>query len=208
MIVFIIMLFALILFFAFYSNDEKTSSNQRKIEISIPDPEITPIIDFIKYIEKENVSYLKAIYEQHFKSNYLKPLYRKAFEEKINNGKLVSDEFLNILYPILQKAKTYKYNLDFELTGVHIKDRKKYILSECELYDFVILNHEPNNPHDNQAIKVEHFHKKIGYVPSGLTDTLHNIIKEDFLAYIDALYEVDGFLTVDIIICYNHELPL
>jgi len=207
MIVLVTIVISLIFFIIFYSSDNKVSSNQRKIEISIPNPETSTEIDFIKFIQKENVNYLKAIYEQHFKLNYLKPLYRKAFEEKITNGKLVSDEFLNILYPILQKVKTYKYNLDFELTGVHIKDRKKYILSECELYDFVILNHEPNNQFDNQAIKVQHFGKKIGYVPAHLTDILHDIIKEDFLAYINSCFEIDGFLTVDITICYNHELP-
>src|SRR5690606_10985123 len=100
MVIFIIIVVLLIFLIIFYSNENKPNTNQRKIEISIPNPETTPVIDFIKYIEKENVSYLKAIYEQYFKLNYLKPLYRKAFEEKISNGKLVSDEFLNILYPI------------------------------------------------------------------------------------------------------------
>ena len=76
----------------------------------------------------------------------------------------------------------------FELTGVHIGQRKNYLLNYCEEYDPVVLKKEKNNPASKLAIAVKHENKLIGYIAERDLDEVHGFyenISQSFIASIE-----------------------
>ena len=87
---------------------------------------------------------------------------------------------------------------EYEITGVHIANRKNYILNYCAEYDELELKHEKNNKFSDRAIVVKHDGKKIGYISESDVEEVHGIIKNPFTSHI-AEIEYDGsYLTVQI----------
>ena len=91
---------------------------------------------------------------------------------------------------------------EFEVTGIHIENRKKYILDNCNEYDEVTLKHEKNNKFSNRAIVVKHNNKIIGYIPESEVEEVHEIIKNNFEAKISEIDYDGSFLNIKINIEY------
>jgi hypothetical protein len=100
---------------------------------------------------------------------------------------------------ILENAESETGNYEeYELTGVHIPNRKNYVLNYCNEYDELELKHEKNNKYSDKAIVVKHNGKKIGYIAEYDVEEVHEIIKNPFTSHI-AEIEYDGsYLTVRI----------
>lgn len=180
------------------------SLKKSKIDVILPNPEITNDEEMIKYIHNTFSIELKSVYEELNKQEYfIKPFVRRAFEEKIKNHILVSNDFLEIIYPSLKLSKDYVDNFTFDVAGVHIPNRKSFIRNECEIYDFIDLEPEPNNPFGSDAIKVKCHNKLIGYVPSIDTFDVHEILKHNYIAYVECISDIDNFLEVTVKINFN-----
>lgn len=98
------------------------------------------------------------------------------------------------------KRSFFKKYETFEITGVHIPDRKNRIIKTCLIDDQVLLSREPNNKFDLNAIVVENYKGKIGYIQSADTSYVHSILEKEHYAYISYLDNNDNYLTVEITI--------
>ena len=106
----------------------------------------------------------------------------------------------NIIKPILHKS--FENISEYEVTGVHVENRKKYITENCSEYDEVSLKHEKNNQYSNRAIHIKHHDKIIGYIPEYEVEDVHQILKTDYEAKISEIDFYGGYLTVKINIEY------
>lgn len=85
-----------------------------------------------------------------------------------------------------QGAGEYEVGFDeFEVTGVHLPGRKKYILDNCSEEDLVEFIPEKNNPANPLAVAVKHKKKLIGYIADYDLDQVHELMK----------YEHEGIIT-------------
>lgn len=94
--------------------------------------------------------------------------------------------------------KTYENISEFEVTGIHIDNRKKYISENCSENDDVKLKHEKNNPYSNRAIVVKHLGKTIGYIAEYDVEEVHEILITEFEAKISEIDFDGNYLTVRI----------
>lgn len=92
---------------------------------------------------------------------------------------------------------------EFELTGVHIPKRKKYILKNCAENDVVELRHEKNNTFSDKAIIVTHNGAEIGYIAEHDLHEVHEIISNPFTSHITAIDFDGSFLAVYIALDYK-----
>lgn len=91
---------------------------------------------------------------------------------------------------------------EYEVTGVHIPNRKNYILNYCAEYDQVDLKHEKNNKYSDRAIVVKHNRKTIGYIAEYDVEVIHEIIAKPYKAIITEIGYDGSFLTVRLTIGY------
>ncbi|SDW55169.1 hypothetical protein [Flavobacterium degerlachei] len=106
----------------------------------------------------------------------------------------------NIANPIVNN--TFQNNSEYEIVGIHVENRKKYITANCSEYDEVFLKHEKNNQYSNRAIQIKHLNKIIGYIPEYEVEEVHEILKNEYEAKISEIDFFNGFLTVKINIEY------
>lgn len=106
----------------------------------------------------------------------------------------------NIIEPILNN--TFQNYSEFEIVGIHVENRKKYITENCSEDDEVILKHEKNNQYSNRAIQIKHLNKIIGYIAEYEVEEVHEILKTKYEAKISEIDFYNGFLTVKINIEY------
>lgn len=92
---------------------------------------------------------------------------------------------------------------EFELSGVHIPKRKKYILNYCAENDAVELTHEKNNSYSDKAIVVTHNGAEIGYIAAHDLDEVHEIISNPFTSHITAIDFDGSYLAVYIALDYE-----
>lgn len=90
-------------------------------------------------------------------------------------------------------------NVFFEVVGVHIPSRRRFILNNCALGDKVILEADPTNPHDSDAIKVMCHNRLIGYIKSYEIEDVNLFIEDEYVAKILTI-DVDyrNYITVEI----------
>jgi hypothetical protein len=105
-----------------------------------------------------------------------------------------------------RRLKNFNDSNAFEVTGVHISDRKKYITYYCQEYDMVTLTHEKNNTYSNRAIVVKHNNKRIGYISENDLEYVHDIIKNNYEALITSIDFDGSYLNVIINIEYHNPI--
>jgi len=97
----------------------------------------------------------------------------------------------------------YENRKSFEITGVHIEGRKKYIINYCSIFDEIELIHEPNNKFSKRAIVVKHNGRKIGYIPEYDVEEVHEIIKRPYEANIDEINYYSSYLSVQAMVRFD-----
>ena len=105
--------------------------------------------------------------------------------------------------------QTIEYNLKdypneyvFNVKGVHLEHYLYAVLNCCKVHDIVTLVPEPNNTYDSNAVKVECSGWQIGYVPQYETDEVYDILKKDYIAYVEKC-ETAGYIKVSVRIKYK-----
>jgi len=94
---------------------------------------------------------------------------------------------------------TGKETLLFELTGVHVPERMRYISGFVKQSDSVTLEFEPNNRYDENAIMVLHGGVNIGYVPSFETEEVKKFVtKYEYYALVYKKEINMGYLYMEI----------
>lgn len=115
-------------------------------------------------------------------------------------------ESKKLLKDIRNKYPKVKQNFEneneYEVTGVHIANRKKYIIENCIEYDEVELLHEKKNKYSEKAVAVKHLNKIIGYISESENEEVLEIIEKNYDAKIIEIDYDGGYLTVKIIIEY------
>src|SRR5690554_2381820 len=92
-----------------------------------------------------------------------------------------------------------KETLLFELTGVHVPERMRYISGFVKQSDSVTLEFEPNNRYDENAIMVLHGGVNIGYVPSFETEEVKKFVtKYEYYALVYKKEINMGYLYMEI----------
>lgn len=76
-----------------------------------------------------------------------------------------------------ERSEERRSKMTFQLTGLHLPERKRYIMSNCKVDDSVKLKFEPDNEYDKNAIMVLHNGFQIGYVPAKQTRRIANFIR-------------------------------
>ena len=102
-----------------------------------------------------------------------------------------------------QGAGEYEMGFEeFTLTGIHIPNRKKYILDNCQQEDKVEFIVEKNNPVNPLAIAVNHKGKLIGYIGDDDLDHAHDFINYEHEGLITSIDYDGDHLTVDVELGY------
>lgn len=92
-----------------------------------------------------------------------------------------------------------KDSIVVELTGVHIPERKAYILNYCNKSDIVKLEFEPTNKFDEKAIMVFHDNFHIGYIAAVDNEEVGEFMRK--YSYHSFIYKYDtsgGFIYIEI----------
>lgn len=122
--------------------------------------------------------------------------YASDAKNKIQNAIIKARQ---IISKPVKKSETYL----FELKGVHIKERKSFILDFCSPSDVVEMENDPTNIHDKNAIKVLYEGFTIGFVPIYQTSEVKNIISTNqYIAKINSIKFDGDYLYVDIVVDY------
>lgn len=95
------------------------------------------------------------------------------------------------------------YMSDFEVVGVHVKDRKWYVINHVIEHNPVELVPEPTNKFSKDAIMVEVNGVHVGYISEDDVDEVHEIIKGPHQARVLLKDYTNGYLTLKIEI--NHK---
>jgi hypothetical protein len=90
----------------------------------------------------------------------------------------------------------------FSVSAVHLEPYIFPVINYCKVYDVITLIQEPSNSHDSNAIKVECNGWHIGYVPKYETEDVRNILKKEYIAYIEE-HTIYGHINVNVNIRYN-----
>lgn len=80
----------------------------------------------------------------------------------------------------------------FDIAGLHINDRKSYILLHCKLFTFLTLFRDTDNQYSDRAIGVKHNNVLIGYVPEVDIDDISPLLDFPHKAKISC-YHYDGY---------------
>lgn len=120
-------------------------------------------------------------------------------EFRIQESKKLLDE-IKTKYP--KAPQKFGNENEYEVTGVHIPNRKKYILENCSENDEVEIFHEKKNTYSEKAIAIKHFNKIIGYISQYENEEVHEIIEDNYEGKISEIEFENGYLTVKIIIEY------
>jgi|SRR5690606_12682447 len=96
--------------------------------------------------------------------------------------------------------------ITFQVTGVHIANRKSYILNYCEEYSYINFVKEPRNKVDPNAIKIMHENKLIGYVPAYMTSEIHELWDRQMPGIITSIDYDGSFLEVEVDFRYKIEV--
>lgn len=133
-------------------------------------------------------------------------IYSKTVSESIKKTNDLIDSSRKILAEIQEqkniKIATLENEATFEVTGIHIADRKNRIKKTCEVNDEVIVSAEPKNKFDPNAIMVQNHKGKLGYIMADDTEEVHRIIKGEHYSYISYIDDFDNYLTLEISIKY------
>jgi hypothetical protein len=142
-------------------------------------------------------------------NNIKKPpqnLYSKVISPDIQRTNEAIERSRKLLKGIEEQKKikiaSFKNSETFELTGIHIANRKNRIKKTCEENDEIIVSPEPKNKFDRNAIMIENYDGKIGYIKSEDTYEVHQLIGDDHYSFISLIDDFDNFLTVEITILY------
>lgn len=84
----------------------------------------------------------------------------------------------------------------FDLTGVHIAKRKKYILDNCQEYDDVELFRDVKNSKDPNAIGIKHNGNLIGYFAAYDLEQADEILDLNHKAYISDINYDGNYIDV------------
>ncbi len=190
---FVILIFVIIFLIAVFS-PKKT--NQKTIELDVPNPDKCQDQTMIDFIKNTPDYKLELVFKEYIKKGFvLKPIFLDAYNKKVNSQL----HALQVIQADIEAKKaTFKNEDTFEITGVHIADRKRRIRNTCDINDRVFLQAEPSNKFDKNAIKVKNYDGKIGYIKSEETDDVHPIIKGEYYAYIAIIDDYDNYLSLEI----------
>lgn len=92
-----------------------------------------------------------------------------------------------------------------ELKGVHIKERKNYILKNVVEEDLLEVYHEVDNQYSDNAIAVNHNGVLIGYFDEYDAQLYLPELKKRHRAIVGSVENYDGYLTLTITFLYNSE---
>jgi hypothetical protein len=101
-----------------------------------------------------------------------------------------------------ERRANYTSKDEFEVVGVHVQNRKNYIIDTCLEGSEVELVHEKGNRYSKRAVAVRHYDKRIGYIAEEDLDEIHMIISKDFDAYLSTVDFDGAYLKVKITIEY------
>ncbi len=90
----------------------------------------------------------------------------------------------------------------FDIAGCFVKNRKTHLLNNCFVGNEVKLVPEPNNKYDSNAIRIRCNGKLIGYIKADETDVVHNILDNDYYAYITVIDDFDNYVSAEIAVEY------
>ena len=220
-VIFLIAVFVIIIFTASNTNDSKKSqaknSEIRTIDLDVPNPIKNPE-GFLDFIEKTDATYLWQIESQlDYTNNLQNIILRKALNDKSATGKFDKLHYLKIL----SKAKENTYseselteNLDqklefvtsFKIAGTFISNRKENLIFNIDEGSIVILERDPYNKFDENAIVIRHDKSIIGYVPRNETNEISEIIKYNHIAKIADIIYIDDYIDVIVNIYQSSEL--
>lgn len=97
----------------------------------------------------------------------------------------------------------YTYYDEFEVTGIHVDNRKNYILQFINLKYPIKLQHEKVNEYSNTAVQVLHDGFVLGYIRDEDSDEVMNISFGDYFAYVSQKYLDGTYLTLYIKVFFN-----
>lgn len=86
--------------------------------------------------------------------------------------------------------------LSFEIAGAFVEPRKDYILQNCNEEDDIKFVHEHSNKYDNDAMKIMHKGKKIGYVASRDQSDVNKLLKKGMSAKINTISYAGDWIDV------------
>jgi hypothetical protein len=190
--------------------------NKTILDIEVPVPGKCQDIFMLNFIKDTDAYKLELVFAEYKRQNfYLKKLYLDALNYKIANGGLTYRTIVNEggeetyeVYDLIgyfqkernEARKNFNNSSDFEITGVHIPSRKYKIRKHCNVDDIIFLKAEPKNKFDSNAIKVECYSGLIGYIKITDTAEVHEIIKNEYYAFISLISDDDNYLSLDITI--------
>ena len=120
-------------------------------------------------------------------------------EIRIQESKKLLEDIRN-KYP--KVTQNFENENEYEVTGVHITNRKKYIIENCTEYDEVVVFHEKKNKYSDKAVAVKHLDKIIGYISESENEEVIEIIQKKYEAKITDIDYDSSYLSVKIVIEY------
>lgn len=199
-----ILLIIVVLFFVHTTSAKPLErSNTKSYTVDFPNPEVASPKDVLEAIDNLapfEVSQIERFLESQG-LNY--DDYKSAFRDKLMN------RFNKAKYSYLLDSgekfsnKTDKENvLHFDVAGCFVKGRKSHLLNNCSIGDEVTLVPEPKNKFDSNAIRIRCNGKLIGYIRADETDIVHDILENDYYAYLTFIDDFDGYMSAEIAIEY------
>tara|TARA_R100000306_G_C4378599_1_gene143143 strand:+ start:4139 stop:4549 length:411 start_codon:yes stop_codon:yes gene_type:complete len=96
----------------------------------------------------------------------------------------------------------YTWKETFELAGVHIPERRNYILQFVKWRHPVLIYHESNNRFSKQALAVQHTSVIIGYVPEYMITEVRPLLEKKHQVLIESVDFSGGYLEVKVSVYY------
>lgn len=217
LIAIIIVIIIIVLVMNGLSSDEKfintVTPNERTMDMAVPLPGVAHPREVVDFVVSNTMDVTKQVYDQLVGMGTVFPEdLRKTFRNKIEHGHYPYGNFYwNVSAENFQKEREElnKFNdtMSFEIKGMHVRRYVKK-LEECTIYDNLTLKKEPHNKYDPNAIKVVAHNGMLGHVPREETEYIHDIMALEHKAFLENIWNNDGFLTAYAIIYYKNPLLL
>lgn len=183
---------------------------EKFLKMDLPNFNYDEPIKCLLYINEIPQRYVKnAMYNLEIDGRVNNRIYLQAFNEKDSKGSIDLQKYLD-KFKIFERGNFrieindvvgYEFYDILNVAGVHLDYRKSYIVDKISEGDAVILIPEPENEFDNNAIQVVHNNFPFGYIPAINCKSVRELMAKDYKVFIyDLVYQVDGFVDVEIIL--------
>ncbi len=96
----------------------------------------------------------------------------------------------------------YTWKETFELAGVHIPERRSYILQFVKWRHPVLIYHETDNNFSKHALAVQHTSVIIGYVPECMIPSVRPLLAKKHQVLTENVDFTGGYLDVKVSVYY------